>query len=192
MRVTRHPYEIDGWGVGELWIGDGSVVLAHDPPSPAVSLRGALAGTGEPVPQTDPRGTPGVPTETLTDELTQDGDGFVPELLRSLHTYFAGEPVSFAAVPLEGGWGTPFQDALAAALRAVPWGEVVTYGELSALAGRARAARAAGTFCAENRFSLFVPCHRVVSSGGIGGYGGLGVEYKRRLLRLEGWDDGAL
>ena len=35
MRVTRHPYEIDGWGVGELWIGDGSVVLAHDPPNPA-------------------------------------------------------------------------------------------------------------------------------------------------------------
>ena len=116
----------------------------------------------------------------------------MPELLRSLHSYFAGEPVSFADVPLEGGWGTPFQDALAAALRAVPWGEVVTYGELSALAGRARAARAAGTFCAENRFSLFVPCHRVVSSGGIGGYGGLGVEYKRRLLGLEGWRDGAL
>jgi O-6-methylguanine DNA methyltransferase len=192
MRVTRHPYEIDGWGVGELWIGDGSVVLAHDPPSPAVSLPGALGGTAEALPQTDPRGTPGVPTETLSGERARNGDGFVPELLRSLHSYFAGEPVSFADVPLEGGWGTPFQDALAAALRAVPWGEVVTYGELSALAGRARAARAAGTFCAENRFSLFVPCHRVVSSGGIGGYGGLGVEYKRRLLRLEGWGDGAL
>ena len=53
-------------------------------------------------------------------------------------------------------------------------------------AGRG-AARAAGTFCAENRFSLFVPCHRVVAAGGIGGYGSLGVEYKRRLLRLEGW-----
>lgn len=191
MRVTRHPYEIDGWGVGELWIGDGSVVLAHDPPNPGVSLRGAL-GEDAAAPQTGPRGTPGVPTETLSGELTQDGDGFVPELLRSLHSYFAGEQVSFEDVPLEGGWGTPFQDALAAALRAVPWGEVVTYGELSALAGRARAARAAGTFCAENRFSLFVPCHRVVSSGGIGGYGGLGVEYKRRLLRLEGWSDGAL
>ena len=192
MRVTRHPYEIDGWGVGELWIGDGSVVLAHDPPSPGVSLHGTLRGSAEATPQTGPRGTPGVPTETLSREPVREGDDFVPELLRSLHCYFAGEPVSFADVPLEGGWGTPFQDALAAALRTVPWGEVVTYGELSALAGRARAARAAGTFCAENRFSLFVPCHRVVSSGGIGGYGGLGVEYKRRLLRLEGWSDGAL
>ena len=108
------------------------------------------------------------------------------EVLQRLHDYFAGTRVSFADVPLDEDWTTPFQAALASALRAVPWGEVVSYGELSALAGRARAARAAGTFCAENRFSLFVPCHRVVSSSGIGGYGSLGVEYKRRLLALEG------
>jgi methylated-DNA-[protein]-cysteine S-methyltransferase len=180
MRVTRHPYEVEGWGVGELWIGDGEVVVAHDPPTPGVRLHGAL-------PQTSPRGTPGVPTETLSKEMSQDGDGFVAELLRSIHSYFRGERVSFADVPLDGDWATPFQAALAAALRNVPWGEVVSYGELSALAGRQRAARAAGTFCAENSFSLFVPCHRVVAAHGIGGYGSLGVEYKRRLLRLEGW-----
>jgi methylated-DNA-[protein]-cysteine S-methyltransferase len=159
MRVTRHPYEVDGWGVGELWVGDGCVVVAHDPPAPGVSFSGS-----QPV-----------------------GTGFVPELLQRLHRYFAREPVAFEDVPLDGDWGTPFQAALAGALQRVPWGEVVTYGELSALAGRQRAARAAGTFCAENRFSLFVPCHRVVSVGGIGGYGSLGVEYKRRLLALEGW-----
>ena len=181
MRVTRHPYEIEGWGVGELWVGDGRVVVAHDPPSPGVRLG------SETSPLTSPRGTPGVPTETLARDPRREGNGLVPELLQSLHRYFAGEPVSFAAVPLDGDWGTPFQEALAGALRGVPWGEVVTYGELSALAGRRRAARAAGTFCAENRFSLFVPCHRVVSVGGIGGYGSLGVEYKRRLLELEGW-----
>lgn len=161
MRVTRHPYEIEGWGVGELWVGDGRVVCAHDPPISGVSLAGAVPSPG---------------------------NGFVPELLHSLHRYFAGERVAFADVPLDGDWGTPFQEALAGALRSVPWGEVVTYGELSALAGRRRAARAAGTFCAENRFSLFVPCHRVVSVGGIGGYGSLGVDYKRRLLALEGYD----
>ena len=197
MRVTRHPYEIEGWGIGELWVGDGSVVVAHDPPAPGVRFEGALGEAGahggsatgpETDPQTSPRGTPGVPTETLSADRAQERDGLVPELLRSLHRYFRGEPVSFADVPLDGGWGTPFQDALAAELRAVPWGEVVTYGELAALAGRSRAARAAGTFCAENRFALFVPCHRVVSVGGIGGYGALGVEYKQRLLRLEGHD----
>ena len=180
MRVTRHPYEIAGWGVGELWIGDGVVVVAHDPPTTGVSFDGAV------VPQTTPRGTPGVPTETLTKKQSRESNRFVPELLERLHRYFSGERVSFADVALDEDWTTPFQASLAAALRAVPWGEVVSYGELSALAGRARAARAAGTFCAENRFSLFVPCHRVVSSSGIGGYGSLGVEYKRRLLALEG------
>jgi methylated-DNA-[protein]-cysteine S-methyltransferase len=179
MRVTRHPYEIAGWGVGELWIGDGAVVVAHDPPTPEVSFAGA-------VPQTTPRGTPGVPTETLSRKSSRESNSFVAELRQGLHRYFAGERVSFEDVPLDEDWTTPFQAALAAALRSVPWGEVVSYGELSALAGRARAARAAGTFCAENRFSLFVPCHRVVSVGGIGGYGSLGVEYKRRLLALEG------
>lgn len=179
MRVTRHPYEVDSWGVGELWVGDGRIVVAHDPPTPAASMPATRS-------ETPPRGTPGVPTETLSKRSMGKTDGFVPELLQRLHSYFRGEPVSFADVPLDEDWGTPFQAELAAALRRVPWGQVVSYGELSALAGRARAARAAGTFCAENRFSLFVPCHRVVSVGGIGGYGELGVDYKRRLLRLEG------
>lgn len=100
--------------------------------------------------------------------------------------YFRGERVSFDDVELDAEWGTPFQQSLADALRAVPWGEVVTYGELAALAGRPRAPRAAGTFCAENAFPLVVPCHRVVSSSGLGSYGSLGVDYKRRLLALEG------
>ncbi|MGH3039069.1 MAG: methylated-DNA--[protein]-cysteine S-methyltransferase [Gaiellaceae bacterium] len=100
--------------------------------------------------------------------------------------YFRGERVSFDDVEVDADWGTPFQEALADALRGVPWGEVVTYGELAALAGRPRAPRAAGTFCAENNFPLVVPCHRVVSSSGLGSYGSLGVEYKRRLLALEG------
>jgi methylated-DNA-[protein]-cysteine S-methyltransferase len=68
----------------------------------------------------------------------------------------------------------------------VPRGEVVTYGELAALAGRPGAARAAGTLCATNRFAVVVPCHRVVGAGGLGGFGSLGLEYKRRLLRIDG------
>ena len=68
----------------------------------------------------------------------------------------------------------------------MPRGEVVTYGELAALAGAPRAARAAGTFCARNRVPIFVPCYRVVAAGGLGSYPSLGVDYKRRLLELEG------
>mgnify|MGYP000448050303 CR=1 FL=1 len=185
MHVTRHPYEIDGWGVGELWVGDGRVV-AHDPPTTAASMPQTVSVSGTGMPQTAPRGTPGAPTETLAGTSHQEEHEFVSELLQRLHRYFGGERVSFVDVPLDEDWATPFQAALAAALRSVPWGQVVSYGELSTLAGRARAARAAGTFCGENRFSLFVPCHRVVSVGGIGGYGELGVDYKRRLLALEG------
>jgi O-6-methylguanine DNA methyltransferase len=183
MRVTPHPYEVEGWGVGELWVREDGVVVAHDAPAPGVRFGHGRPGAAS---ETHPRGTPGVPTETLASPASQVGNGFVPELLQRLHSYFDGDRVDFADVPLDEDWATPFQAALAEALRAVPWGEVVSYGELSERAGRARAARAAGTFCAENRFSLFVPCHRVVSVSGIGGYGSLGVEYKRRLLALEG------
>jgi methylated-DNA-[protein]-cysteine S-methyltransferase len=114
------------------------------------------------------------------------GDGFVADVCRRVHRHLSGEPTSYADVPLDLSSCTDFQLDLVAALRAVPWGEVVTYGELAALAGRPRAARAAGTFCADNRFALLVPCHRVVAAGGIGGYGGAGPRLKRRLLALEG------
>jgi methylated-DNA-[protein]-cysteine S-methyltransferase len=100
--------------------------------------------------------------------------------------YFAGEDVSFEDVELDADGWTPFQLAVASALRAVPRGEVVTYGELAALAGHPGAQRAAGSFCAGNRFPIVVPCHRVVSAAGLGSYGSLGLDYKRRLLELEG------
>jgi methylated-DNA-[protein]-cysteine S-methyltransferase len=99
--------------------------------------------------------------------------------------YFAGEAPSFADVELDLGWCSGFQRDVAAALRALPYGTTVTYGELAALAGRPRAHRAAGTFCAHNRFPVVLPCHRVVAAAGLGSYGSLGVGYKRRLLELE-------
>lgn len=107
------------------------------------------------------------------------------ELVERLRAYFAGARDDFADVELDLDWCTPFQRALVEELRAVPYGETVTYGELAALAGRPGAARAAGTFCAQNRFAVVVPCHRVVAAGGLGGYGSLGLDYKRRLLALE-------
>jgi methylated-DNA-[protein]-cysteine S-methyltransferase len=107
-------------------------------------------------------------------------------LLERLERYFSGEPVTFDDVALDLSWASPFQLAVAETLRTIPYGETVTYGELAALAGHPNAQRAAGTFCAGNRFPLFVPCHRVVAADGLGSYGSLGVEYKCRLLELEG------
>ena len=108
------------------------------------------------------------------------------ELGQRLADWFAGSRDDFLDVALDLDWATPFTRALVDALRRVPYGETVTYGELAALAGRPTAARAAGTFCARNRFAVVVPCHRVVAAGGLGSYGSYGIEYKRRLLELEG------
>jgi methylated-DNA-[protein]-cysteine S-methyltransferase len=184
MRVTRHAYEVEGWGVGELWEADGRLVVAHDAPvgRPEASAD-VPAGAMSP---TRPRGTPGVPNETLAQADIRASAGFVPDLLQRIHRFYGGERVEFKDVPLDLEWCTPFQRDVAEALRRVPWGDVVSYAELAALAGYPRAQRAVGTFCAGNRFSLFLPCHRVVASNGIGSYGPSGVARKRRLLRLEG------
>jgi len=112
--------------------------------------------------------------------------GFVEEVVGRLQRYFGGEAVSFDDIEVDLEYETPFLERCAHALRAVPRGEVVTYGELAALAGAPGAARAAGSFCARNRLALFVPCHRVVAAGGLGSYPTLGLDYKRRLLELEG------
>jgi methylated-DNA-[protein]-cysteine S-methyltransferase len=104
-------------------------------------------------------------------------------LARRLVAYFAGRADDFADVDLRTGDG--FYGDCARVLRAVPRGEVVTYGELAALAGYPGAARAAGTFCARCDLAPFLPVHRVVAASGIGNWGDLGVDYKRRLLELE-------
>jgi methylated-DNA-[protein]-cysteine S-methyltransferase len=76
--------------------------------------------------------------------------------------------------------------------RSVHRGETVTYGELAARAGNAKASRAVGTACARNPIPIVVPCHRVLpGSGGIGNYGG-GPARKRALLELEGAVPGSL
>jgi methylated-DNA-[protein]-cysteine S-methyltransferase len=104
-----------------------------------------------------------------------------------VQAYFAGESVPLDTVPVDLDYETPFLARCADALRTIPPGEVVTYGELAALAGAPRAARAAGGFCARSHLSIFVPCHRVVAAGGLGSYGSYGVDYQRRLLALEGY-----
>jgi len=108
------------------------------------------------------------------------------KLIHRLQAYFAGERLSFDDVQLDvDGW-TAFQLDVLRALRRVPYGEVVSYGDLARLAGHPRAQRAAGTFCAGNRFGIVVPCRRVIAADGLGSYGSLGPEYKQRLLALEG------
>jgi O-6-methylguanine DNA methyltransferase len=173
--VTRVRYEVESWGVGELWLECGRVVW-HESPRPRHPHPHPHPGWGA---------TRRPLAATIPATSWRDGDDSAPILVERLCSFFAGAEVAFDDAKLDLDGLTPFQRACARALRAVPRGEVVTYGELAVLAGAPGAARAAGTFCAQNRHSIFVPCHRVVSASGIGGYGALGVDYKRRLLALE-------
>lgn len=83
--------------------------------------------------------------------------------------------------------GGPFQQRAWKAMREIRAGTVDSYAGLAARAGSPRAYRAAGTVCSANMVAPFVPCHRVVASGGIGDYG-YGLALKEALLRHEGVD----
>jgi O-6-methylguanine DNA methyltransferase len=79
----------------------------------------------------------------------------------------------------------PFKSRVIAVVQRIPVGRVTTYGDVAALAGKPRAARAVGNIMRDCR-SRDVPCHRVIAAAGaLGGYGG-NLELKRALLRAEG------
>ena len=89
-------------------------------------------------------------------------------------------------VPVDLSSRSDFHQEVLRATARIPRGEVRTYGELAAIVGRPRAARAVGTAMARNPVALLVPCHRVVpSSGGVGNYG-FGSDLKAKLLAGEG------
>lgn len=105
------------------------------------------------------------------------------EIVNQLDEYLAGERHEFdlATAPA----GTDFQRQVWAAMRQIPYGRTVSYGELAAEIGRPRAARAVGAAIGRNPISIVVPCHRVVgASGELIGYAG-GADAKRWLLDLE-------
>ena len=164
VAIVETRYDVPGWGSGELW-RSGDLVLAND-----------FRFHNGHVPGSDPVSGPS----------SHGREGGGDELVARFRAFLRGDRVSFEDVPIDLSWATPFQRALVDALRTVPRGDVVSYGELAALAGRPTAPRAAGALCAANRFAFVVPCHRVVAAHGIGGYGSAGVEVKRRLLALEG------
>lgn len=94
------------------------------------------------------------------------------------------DPASGADLPIDVR-GTAFQQAVWAALRAIPAGETRSYGAIAAAIGRPGAVRAAGTACGGNNLAVLIPCHRVVrGDGSIGGYA-WGIEKKQALLAHE-------
>lgn len=109
----------------------------------------------------------------------------IPFLAESVKNWIDGDAQAFTRLKVEQAGGEYFQKVWAA-LRTIPVGEVLTYTELATLAGRPQAIRAAGSACATNMIAPFVPCHRVVKSGGALGSYGFGSELKYDLLVHEG------
>jgi methylated-DNA-[protein]-cysteine S-methyltransferase len=114
-----------------------------------------------------------------------DHEARLTYLLRLNYRPFAPEPGA-APKAMRRAEGTPFQQALWAALTTIPAGETLSYAALAAKLGRPRAVRAIGAANGANPISVVVPCHRAIGSdGSLTGYGG-GLDRKRWLLRHEG------
>ncbi len=105
------------------------------------------------------------------------------ELARDIAGYLSGRaPCPEAELDMSDL--TDFQKRIFSMVREIPRGQTRTYGEVAALAGRPKAARAVGRAMASNPFVVLVPCHRVVAKRGLGGFSG-GLDLKEKLLTLE-------
>lgn len=107
-------------------------------------------------------------------------------VLAQLSQYFAGDRREFEVTVDWQLMSDAQRRVLGTLYRTVPYGKVVTYGELSTRTGIPP--RGIGAIMGSNPIPIVVPCHRVVAGDGLGGFsGGTGVESKRRLLTLEGY-----
>ena len=113
-------------------------------------------------------------------------DSLTKQVIKELECYFSRPDYCFS-LPLHPQ-GTPFQQSVWRLLREIPVGEVWTYGEIARRLGSSP--RAVGNACRHNPLPVVVPCHRVVSAQGRGGYdgktAGRNMEIKCWLLTHEG------
>lgn len=115
--------------------------------------------------------------------LVPGEDGVLAALRREVAEYFGGTRRAFGVEVAM--MGTPFQRRVWEALRGIPYGGTISYGELAERVGVPGGSRAVGSANGRNRLVLVIPCHRVVNAGGaLGGYSAA-LWRKRYLLRLE-------
>ena len=112
----------------------------------------------------------------------------IAKVAKALQVHIGGEAQDFSGAALDTNGLPPFLLRVQRAAQAIPAGQTRTYGELAALAGSAKAVRAAGRAMATNPWPIIVPCHRVFARSGFGEYSaGSGVHTKLRLLWREGY-----
>jgi methylated-DNA-[protein]-cysteine S-methyltransferase len=110
--------------------------------------------------------------------------GPISKAAEALTAYFAGDLTAIDTLETKTA-GTAFQRDVWAALRTIPKGETLSYGQLAARIGKDKAVRAVGLANGQNPIAIIVPCHRVIgANGSLTGYGG-GVERKAWLLEHE-------
>lgn len=128
--------------------------------------------------------------ETRTKLPVVDDPQRVEPVLTQLAEYFAGERHEFDIEIDWRGTSRVQQEVLQTLHSTVDYGAAVTYGELASRSGTAVPARGIGSIMGSNPVPIVVPCHRVVSHDGLGGYSGgtkaSGLEVKRWLLTMEG------
>lgn len=106
---------------------------------------------------------------------------------KRLDAYANGKSPRLGDIPLDYSGYTDFRRRVTEACRQIPFGEVRSYAQLAAEVDAPAAARAVGTVMRKNLWPIIVPCHRVLSSTGIGGYSApRGLDFKRTLLAHEG------
>ncbi|MFW6102828.1 MAG: methylated-DNA--[protein]-cysteine S-methyltransferase [Chloroflexota bacterium] len=119
-------------------------------------------------------------------EAPAEDFGMLCEMMRQ---YALGIPQSFEVTLDTNGW-TDFQVRVWRATQEIPYGETRSYSWVARTACNPRACRATGQALHHNPFPIVVPCHRVIGADGkLTGFGG-GLEMKRRLLSLEGFNNG--
>lgn len=117
------------------------------------------------------------------DESDPEEKSILEEARRQLREYAAGKRSEFD-LPLRPE-GTEFRRKVWRELLRIPYGNTITYAELARRIGKPKAYRAVANACGANPLPVFIPCHRVVASGGkTGGYTG-GLDIKLALLEIE-------
>ena len=116
--------------------------------------------------------------------LTDDAHPVMQIAAQQLLEYFSGERRTFD-LPLHTHWGTPFQRAVWQALKRIPYGQTLSYGDIARDIANPKAVRAVGAAIGQNPHSILVPCHRVVgANGSLTGFSG-GLDRKTHLLAHE-------
>ena len=132
--------------------------------------------------------------QTLYKEVVEKKDLEIFETTKNwLKRYFNGENPSISELSLKAGNSSEFKKDVWDILCKIPYGQVVTYGDIAKTMakkrGKARmSSQAVGGAVGHNPISIIVPCHRVVgANGSLTGYAG-GIDRKIKLLELEGVD----